>query len=84
TKAAATQAARSEVAQTLLSIQAQSANRPKSARLNYGYYALKTLWEELRLPAKIRYLQAKTRIHTDLLNFLVKSTLASGLYSKSI
>ncbi|MDO4937977.1 MAG: transposase [Sutterellaceae bacterium] len=66
TKAAATQAARSEVAQTLLSIQAQSANRPKSARLNYGYYALKTLWEELRLPAKIRHLQAKTRIHTDL------------------
>ncbi|MDO4937665.1 MAG: hypothetical protein Q4E62_07105, partial [Sutterellaceae bacterium] len=66
TKIAATQAARTEVAQSLLSIQEQSPMRPKSARLNYGYYALKSIWTELRLPSKIRYLQTKTRIQTDL------------------
>lgn len=73
-KAAATQAMRSETARSLLAVQAGSGKRPKSARLNYGHYALKAIWDELRLPAKFGYLQKKTRIRTDLnavISFLV-------------
>lgn len=74
-KAAATQAMRREAAETVLAIQSSGdGKRRKSSCLNYGYYALKSIWDDLRLPAKIGYLQKKAGIKVDLnavVSFLV-------------